>query len=149
MTGEVLLTVTGVQTASDGSEEKSEIRTNALCRMEEGIIFLEYEDEDVPCILSLEEDRIVMRRGESEMVMAAGEETACEYETPYGIIPMKIFTQRIAVRRSPRSIHARAHYRLVMEPDYKVQSMVTVRVEQPPLTGEGNRDSGGRVILSE
>lgn len=124
---EVQLTVTGVQKTSDGSEERSEIQTEALYYEKDGLIFLKYRDEDILCELVLGEDRILLKRGAGRLKMIAGEATACEYETPYGWIPMRVHTQSVVLKKSPRSIYARAHYRLQMIPDYETQNMVTIK----------------------
>lgn len=130
---QVQLTVTGVQKPPDGSEERSELRTEALCREDGETIFLEYSDEETPCELALEKDRILLKRGAGEMAMIAGKETACEYETPYGSIPMRVATQQVVIKKTPRSIYARAHYRLRMAPDYEVQSMITIKIGRGSL----------------
>lgn len=127
---QVQLTVTGVQRAPDGSEERSEIQTDALFREEGEFIFLEYSDEEILCELALGDDRILLKRGAGGLEMIAGEETVCEYETPYGWIPMRVITQSVALKKSPRRIYARAHYRLRMAPDYEVQSMITIKIGQ-------------------
>lgn len=136
MTDQVWVTITGVRTTPDGEQQRTQTRFQAAYRENGKTRILRYAQaqeggEAVSCTLTVEEDRIIMQQEDfgSTMSMIMGEETDSGYGTPYGTIPMKIFTQRVAVKESPVSIHARAHYRMKMEPDYEIRNMITIRIE--------------------
>lgn len=133
---EVLLTVTGEETYADGHKDINRTRCRAVWESSAVTVF-RYREED-PSGGSTESMMefsdgccIITRTGviSTEMRFVPDQETHCDYGTPFGSIPMTIFTHLVALRQVGDNFHARIRYRLTPEGGDSIECAVTVKAE--------------------
>ncbi|MDO4285820.1 MAG: DUF1934 domain-containing protein [Eubacteriales bacterium] len=144
MTEQVWLTITGEQISSDGEKERNQTKCRAKYKKagESHVLFFEElcDGASTPIAnrLLIDHERIVIHKTGmvvSNLVLQNGHTHDCLYETPYGALPMKIQTSHVACLETAQGIHARARYRLALDPAYTTECTVTIRIE--PLPAEG------------
>ena len=144
---EVMLTVTGEETYTDGHKDRTRTRSRAVHEKIPGTGSgneamsahkFRYRETD-PQSGAVTESVIgfagaggsMERTGavSTKMRFAPGEETECVYDTPFGSIPMTISTRLVAMREVGDNFHARIRYRLTPAGGDPVECAVTVRAE--------------------
>lgn len=89
----------------------------------------------------------IERKNGTRMVFAPDEPfTECGYITPFGVIPMKIRTERVAVLGGGSSLKARIRYRLCPDDGYELECTATVRAEPLPERRNGNSLDGSAAV---
>lgn len=138
MTERVMLTVTGEQTGADGQREKNTTVCSALYTRQGGVHKLFFTDTDPENgegtsseIRFSDRAFIISRKGqvETNMRLVAGRVTAGQYETPYGVLDMKLDTKQITLLESDDVIEAEVVYELQLGGAETVLSRVTVAVK--------------------
>lgn len=137
----VLLTVTGKQTDPEGNtQENTAVYRGSRRSCGEGVLF-SYQSENVEVLLFLSREKAWMERGGNRSARMVFDpflsSTHCDYETAYGVIPMEVRTENIAVlggglqqTGSRRDLQARIRYKLVMGEDYELTCSVTIKTQQ-------------------
>ena len=140
----VRLTITGRQTDPEGhtQENTAVYRAEAAYAAgEEGFRF-RYQEGDGESSLFVSRSLVCIHRGERGGTQMrfdpAVPGTECMYATPYGTIPMRIRTRRIAVldgrsRPGPDEklrLRARVQYELRMDEAFCLECTVTIRAEE-------------------
>lgn len=151
---EVLLTVTGEEIYGDGRRDS----TRTCCRAvfektlgetidgsggpDSAVYTFRYREEDpgsgaaTESVMKFSEIGCeIVRSGEIRVKMRfePDKEHRCMYGTPYGDIPMTIFTRLVAAREVGDNFHARIRYTLTPEGAEPAEYAVTVRAE--PVSG--------------
>lgn len=151
---EVLLTVTGEEIYGDGRRDS----TRTCCRAvfektlgetidgsggpDSAVYTFRYREEDpgsgaaTESVMKFSEIGCeIVRSGEIRVKMRfePDKEHRCMYGTPYGDIPMTIFTRLVAAREVGDNFHARIRYTLTPEGSGPAEYAVTVRAE--PVSG--------------
>ncbi len=138
MEKEVWLTIIGEQTDEDGNREKNGSQCKASYEYSgdaHHLIYREVNEDDgaaTDAELLIMDERVVVRRsGEvsSTMNFQAGKTTGCRYSTPFGVIPMKIHTRRIALQKTAKLVHVRIFYELEMEGVGLRKSALIIKIE--------------------
>ena len=136
---QVHLTIEGRQTDPEGNtQEITSVYRGVQTASGEGYEFrcrsLEDAEEEISLFLS----RTLLRLERSSPVRTrmifdpSLPVVKCEYDTSFGMIPLEIRTERIALlERGARKdrIQARVKYTLTMEPDYILICSVTIKVQ--------------------
>ena len=135
---EVLLIVSGEETYADGHKDSTRTYSRAVYETGDGFRRFRYREED-PESRAVTESVIefssegcsIVRTGAVNVKMrfVPDEETRCDYDTPFGSIPMEILTRLVAERQIGENFHARIRYRLILEGSDPVECVVTVRAE--------------------
>ena len=149
---EVLLTVTGEETYSDGHKDSSRTRSRAVyertvCGKTFGgtIHTFRYRETDpesgavTESVMKFSENGCMIERsGEIRTTMRfePDKESQCMYGTPFGEIPMAIFTRLVAMRQVGNNFHARLRYRLTPAGADPIECAVTVKAEPAKKAGE-------------
>ncbi len=93
----VLLTIKGTQTV-DGESDTVTQETKGLLEQTDDGWRLAYTDGGVPTLLKTTPTQVTLTRaGGSPMVWEVGKRHTCEYQTPYGALPLGITTDKITV----------------------------------------------------
>lgn len=136
----VRLTIRGSQTDPDGNIQENTVEYTALYSRENDRHWFRYlEEGEEQSWSTLFVSRTAVRhirggkRTGSEMLFDPSRpETHCDYRTSYGSIPMKIRTGRIALLDGGPAgvrIRARVQYRLVLDDDWGLDCLVTIRAD--------------------
>ena len=95
----ILLTITGTQWVDGEADTVTQEVTGTLDRTTDGWR-LAYTDNGVPAVLQTTSVRVTLTRGgvaASVMVWEKGKRHTCEYQTPYGALPLGITAEQVAV----------------------------------------------------
>lgn len=95
----VLLTLTGTQWVDGEADTVTQKVTGVLDRTADGWR-LTYTDNGVPAVLQTNPSCVTLTRGEdavSAMVWEKGKRHTCEYQTPYGVLPLGLTAKNVAV----------------------------------------------------
>lgn len=95
----VLLTITGTQWVDGETDTVTQKVTGVLDRTADGWR-LTYTDNGVPAVLQTNPSCVTLTRGEdaaSAMVWEKGKRHTCEYQTPYGVLPLGLTAKNVAV----------------------------------------------------
>ena len=144
---EVMLTVTGEETYTDGHKDRTRTRSRAVHEKIPGTGSgkeamsahkFRYRETD-PQSGAVTESAIGFSNGcgsmertgliRTKMQFVPGKETGCVYDTPFGSIHMTISTQFVTVREVGESFHARIRYEMTLAGGDPVECAVTVRAE--------------------
>ena len=144
MTKDVLVSVSGLQTAvnemESNDEEPIEVLSAGTYYFKDGKHFIFFEEvaEGIPGVtktqirLSGNDSLEVRKKGIANvnMVFEKNKNNRCFYHTPFGQINLGIFTKNIWVEESEDNINIRADYN--MDVDYEPLAECTIRINVKP-----------------
>lgn len=138
MTKQVLLSITGLQFSEEDAPEPVEIYTMAEYYFRNGTHYLLYEEpvEDssqmMKATLKIRKKCVeIMKKGplQVHLIFEQGKNHVCQYDTPFGSIPVDIRTKEVWMEEDEQNIHAELKYTLVMGGEFLADSQVTLRVK--------------------
>ena len=120
---------------TDGETASVEERAECSLTLRGGKVYIMYktvsEDDIVSTTIIISDSETVIKRSgyaSSRMVYREGRETAFSYGTPYGDIPMKLFTSKISSDFTENGGRLRLVYTLNMQGEkYDNDMVITVR----------------------
>lgn len=137
MTKDVLVTVRGKQIGAD-YEDEIEIINRGSCHERNGRTYIRYEErqeEDhsvIQNMIKIGNDGIeITKKGSvgAQMIFRENERINSCYETPYGVMMMTIYTDRIQCSMEPEKIEINVLYSIEMNGELLSDADVYIKVE--------------------
>lgn len=129
----VRLEIRGRQMDDGGNVQETDAVFDAVCREEDGgadgrrhLFYFLMEDGEASLSLTVRSACLERKNGTRMVFDPALPSTDCSYVTPFGVIPMRIRTERVAVLGRGDSLKARIRYRLFQGDGAGMDCTVTV-----------------------
>ena len=122
MKQEVAITIRGIHRDADGNEDEVVTRAQGTHHVKEDMHYISFREtdpetgEETNQLIKYRDGLLeVIKKGHStvKMVFDLRHVTACDYRTPYGILPMSIKTELVRYKEDEKGIRIRAKYRIL------------------------------------